>query len=166
MFVDSLDTRLGVCRCTDFSKRTAKCQVLLEHGDATWELSIEYFIIAGPVFEKMHPARHLHKSSTPTDNGISYESVRVLNDIKSFSDLTGEWLTMEATMPPCKPSDCEGHFQNNPALPHSSMLIPNVGRSLYLSCKSQTRISYFSPFVRNIWKLQTLSEKQYRSLRV
>lgn len=145
MFVDSLDTRLGVRRCTDFSKRTAKCQILLEHGNATWEVSIEYFIIAGSVFEKMHPApQDLLNSSTLIDKSISYESMRLLSDIQSFSDLTGKWLTMEATMPPCKPSDCQGHFQNNPALPHSFMLIPNVGRSLFLSCESRTRISYIS----------------------
>jgi hypothetical protein len=127
-----------LCRCTDFSKRTAKCQILLEHGDAIWELNINYYVIAEPVFEKMHPAparQGIHKSSssTQTSTSISYESLRTLNDIRSFSDITGEWLTMEAIMPPCKANDCQGHFQNNPALPHSFMIIPNMGRFL-LNC--------------------------------
>ncbi len=166
LYVVSLDTRLHVSRCTDFSKRTAKCQILLEHGDATWEANIEYFIIAGSVFEKMHPARQDSHKSFQTDNNISYESIRTLNNIKSFSDLTGKWLTMEATMPPCKPSDCQGHFQNNPALPHSFMLIPNVGRYLLLLLlpfASKTRNSLFSPFSAIVLHFQTLSGKPYRS---
>ena len=125
-------THLLVRRCNNFSKRTANCHVLLEHGDATWESNTNFSVISGSVFEKMNPPlQTLYKSTTTTPYArISYETLGTLNDIKSFSDLTGEWLTMEGTIPPCKTSDCQGHFHNNPTLPHSFMLIPNVGTSL------------------------------------
>jgi hypothetical protein len=113
----------------------------------------------------MHPVRQDFRKSFQTEDNISYESIRTLNDIKSFSDLTGEWLTMEATMPPCKPRDCQGHFQNNPALPHSFMLIPNIGRYLLLllPLASNARNSFFSPFSAILLHFQTLSGKPYRS---
>ena len=40
---------------------------------------------------------------------------------------------MEATLPPTKQSDCEGHFVNIPALPHSVMVFHNcdlIGQAL------------------------------------
>ena len=113
------------CRCTDFSKRMAKCDILLETSDASWELSIDFSIVSALLFKKKYPPPPALPESNDSKDGSPYEAFGELNNIKSFSGITGEWLTMEATLPPCKPSDCQGHFYNNPTLAHSVMLFHN-----------------------------------------
>ena len=69
------------------------------------------------------------------DTKKPYETFgRSLANVKSYTDITKQWLTMEATLPPSKLSDCYGHFSNgSPCLPHSVMLFHNgdlVGKAI------------------------------------
>lgn len=112
-------------RCTDFSKRTAKCNILLENADATWDLTIDFSIVSALIFKKKYPPPTALPDSIKSQGENPYEALGELGNVKSFSDITCEWLTMEATLPPCKPSDCEGHFYDNPTLAHSVMLFHN-----------------------------------------
>ena len=112
-------------RCTDFSKRKAKCDIILENADATWELTIDFSIVSALLFKKKYPPPPALPKSAKSNCESPYEAFGELNNIKSFSDVSGEWLTMEATLPPCKRSDCKGHFYDNPTLAHSVMLFHN-----------------------------------------
>jgi len=112
-------------RCTDFSKRKAKCDIILENADATWELNIDFSIVSALLFKKKYPPPPALPKSAKSNCESPYEAFGELNNIKSFSDFSGEWLTMEATLPPCKRSDCKGHFYDNPTLAHSVMLFHN-----------------------------------------
>lgn len=53
-----------------------------------------------------------------------------LSNISRVSVFAGDCLTMQATLAPTMQSDCEGHFVNIPALPHSVMVFHNCGASL------------------------------------
>lgn len=68
------------------------------------------------------------------DTKKPYETFGSLANVKSYTDITKQWLTMETTLPPSKPSDCYGHFSNgSPCLPHSVMLFHNgdlVGKAI------------------------------------
>jgi hypothetical protein len=58
-----------------------------------------------------------------------YSELGPLSNITRVSAFAGDRLTMEATLPPIKQSDCEAHFVNIPALPHSVMVFHNCGAS-------------------------------------
>ena len=104
-------------RCTDFSKRTATSHILLENDDATWESNVDYSLVSAMVFKKMYPPPVALPVTTKSPRDTFGNSS--LMNVKSFSDITGQWLTMEASLPPCKSEDCLGHFYDNPTYAHS-----------------------------------------------
>jgi len=96
----------------------------------------DFNIVPASLFQRKYPSLPDDSSTIESDGNSlsSYESFGSLKNVKSFSDITGQWLCMEATLPPSKPSDCPGHFYDNTkALPHSVMLFHNgdlVGKAI------------------------------------
>ena len=91
-------------------------------------MNIEYSIVSAAIFKKLYPPpiTKPQESSSATAPGGYTDISSGLENIKCYSDIYNEWLTMEATLPPCKPSDCQGHFYDNPCLPHSVMCFHNI----------------------------------------
>ena len=126
------------CRCTDFSKRTAKCDILLWTRYASWEMTIDYSIVSTSVFKKIHtplPASIRSDESKDWNPGVfnKVENTKSYSDISSklnitqrYADMYSECITMEATLPLCTPSDCQGHFYDIPYLPHLVMCFQNT----------------------------------------
>ncbi len=147
----------GLCtsRCTDFSKRMAKGELLLENDDGTWRVIFDNHIVPEPLFRKMYPPPQVLPEWTNPKCGSPYGDLGALSNITRVWNFAGECLTMEATLPPTKPSDCQGHFFNNPTLPHSIMVFHNCGTSSFvLSLESRVNVSPF-----NLCNLQILSDK-------
>lgn len=88
----------------------------------------DLLIIAEPIFQKMYPPPPV---ILPELAGFNpYRKLGpTLSNITRVSAFAGYCLTMEATLPPITQSDCEGHFVNIPALPHSIMVFHNCGAS-------------------------------------
>lgn len=129
-----------VPRCIDFSKRMAKIEFLLENDDETWSVSIDIYAVAEALFHKKYPPPpvlpELVKPKGDSElaslkGGNPYGELGELINITRVWAFAGECLTMEATLPTTKPSDCRGHFYNNPTLPHSIMVFHNCGTSSY-----------------------------------
>ena len=98
------------------------CDILLENDDATFAATLELSVVSASLFKRKYPPPPALPECPKTS---PYETFDGLDNIKSFSDISGDWLTMEATLPPCKPTDCQGHFYDNPTLAHSVMLFHN-----------------------------------------
>ena len=124
----------GLCtfRCTDFSKRMAKIEFLLENDDGTWRVIFDNHIVPAPLFRKMYPPPLVLPELASPKCGNPYGDLGALSNITRVWNFAGECLTMEATLPPTKPSDCQGHFMDNPTLPHSIMVFHNCGTPLFV----------------------------------
>lgn len=118
-------------RCIDFSKRKAKCEYLIESNSGTCRVMFDFFIITEPIFHKMYPPPPVILSESAFNPYC--EVGPTLSNITRVSAFAGYCLTMEATLPPTSQSDCEGHFVNIPALPHSIMVFHNCGASYVCS---------------------------------
>ena len=93
----------------------------------------DFFVIAEPIFQKMYPPTPPVILPELADFNPYRELGPTLSNISKVSAFAGDCLTMEATLPPTKQSDCEGHFVNIPALPHSVMVFHNcdlIGQAL------------------------------------
>ncbi|KAL3798234.1 hypothetical protein ACHAW5_008315 [Stephanodiscus triporus] len=131
-----------LARCIDFSKRMAKIEFLLENDDGTWTVTFDNYVVAEALFHKKYPPPpvlpELAKPKGDSElanlkGGSPYGELGELINITRVWAFAGECLTMEATLPTTKPSDCQGHFYNNPTLPHSIMVFHNcdlIGRAM------------------------------------
>ena len=93
----------------------------------------DFFVIVEPIFQKMYPPTPPVILPELADFNPYRELGSTLSNILKVSAFAGDCLTVEATLPPTKQSDCEGHFVNIPALPHSVMVFHNcdlIGQAL------------------------------------
>jgi hypothetical protein len=80
------------------------------------------------LFQKMYPPPPVLPESVNPKGGNPYGTLEAMSNITRVWAFADECLTMEATLPPTKSFDCEGHFvNNNPVLPHSIMAFHNCG---------------------------------------
>lgn len=143
-------------RIADFTKRSAKCDIILETSEATWKMSIQFHVVPEKLFKKKFPTTTVEAQASPTTDAIATESPysknMELENIKTYSDSYSEWLTMEATLPPCTASDCLGHFPDLPNLAHSVMLNYNS----HLAGKAISSLTGVDlPFNREVSPLHT-----------
>ena len=126
-------------RCIDFSKKSAKIEFLLETDDGTGRVIFDCHILPERLFQKMYPSPPVLPESAKPKGGSPYGELGAMSNITRVWAFADECLTMEATLPPTKSVDCEGHFFNNPTLPHSIMVFHNCGTSPFLLFLNQGR---------------------------
>ena len=120
-------------RCIDFSKKSVTIEYCLETKDGTWEGIFDCHIIPERMFQMKYPPPPVLLESAKPKGGNPYGELGAMSNITRVWAFGDECLTMEATLPPTKRFDCEGHFIDNPALPHSIMVFHNCGASLFVA---------------------------------
>ncbi|WP_075344004.1 hypothetical protein [Tenacibaculum agarivorans] len=116
----TIDKRKGAIEGTIFS-----------NNQIIYQATIEYQILQETIFSKLFNS---HYYPTKIVNNISpYKQRRKLKDIRIQRDqITGVYGTIS-------PSECEGHFENYPALPVAIVgnLLGEIGMELFLSKNSR-----------------------------
>lgn len=98
----------------------------MKTNDTVWYITGVINFIPVSLWKKRFP---LPPSSIPPSAKSFYAGLNPykklsskLQNIKTYSTFYKDWVTAEGTLPPVTVSDCKGHFDDYPALAHSTMI--------------------------------------------
>lgn len=109
----------------------------MKTNDTVWYITGVINFIPVSLWKKRFP---LPPSSAPPSAKSFYAGLNPykklkskLQNIKTYSTFYKDWVTAEGTLPPVTVSDCKGHFDDYPALAHSTMIFHScdlLGKSI------------------------------------